>query len=157
MAGVGVDMNDCAIVRSVVNLGRELDLDVVAKGVETELQRSQLLVLNAQLGQGPLFGHALSRTAVVTRYGDHGARLPRRSSTALTKRELEIVRSLVSGDRVRVIASHLFLSQSTVRNHLSSIYSKLGIGSQQQLVDRFRGENFRTASAPPGTAVDRSR
>jgi PAS domain S-box-containing protein len=58
--------------------------------------------------------------------------------TLLTKREVEIVRRIVLGDRVHAIADRLFLSQSTVRNHLSSIYRKLGIVSQQQLVDRFR-------------------
>jgi DNA-binding CsgD family transcriptional regulator len=57
---------------------------------------------------------------------------------ALTTREREIVRGLLSGDRVGAIASRLFLSQSTVRSHLSSVYAKLGVRSQQQLVDRFR-------------------
>jgi PAS domain S-box-containing protein len=56
----------------------------------------------------------------------------------LTARELEVVRRLVSGDRVRAIAEGLFLSSSTVRNHLSSVYRKLGVRSQQELVDRFR-------------------
>jgi PAS domain S-box-containing protein len=56
----------------------------------------------------------------------------------LTPRELEIVRRVVTGDRVRAIAERLFLSQSTVRNHLSSVYRKLGVRSQQELVDRFR-------------------
>lgn len=58
--------------------------------------------------------------------------------TALTTREREIVRGLLSGDRVGAIAGRLFLSQSTVRSHLSSIYGKLEVGSQQQLVDLFR-------------------
>jgi DNA-binding CsgD family transcriptional regulator len=56
----------------------------------------------------------------------------------LTPRELDIVRRVVTGDRVRAIAERLFLSQSTVRNHLSSVYRKLGLRSQQELVDRFR-------------------
>ncbi len=138
VSGLGVEPNDTAIVRSVVNLGHELGLEVVAEGVETEFQRAQLLVLNCHLGQGWLFGRALSRTELVARYSNGGARKLPRSSATLTKRELEIVRSLLAGDRVPAIAHRLFLSQSTVRNHLSSIYSKLGVSSQQQLVDRFR-------------------
>ncbi len=58
--------------------------------------------------------------------------------TALTTREREIVRGLLSGDRVGAIADRLFLSQSTIRSHLSSVYSKLGVHSQQQVVNRFR-------------------
>ena len=57
----------------------------------------------------------------------------------LTTRELEIVSRLVSGDRVPSIAKALFLSPSTVRNHLHSMYQKLGIHSQQELIHAFRG------------------
>jgi DNA-binding NarL/FixJ family response regulator len=56
----------------------------------------------------------------------------------LTTRELEIVNRLVSGDRVPSIAKALFLSPSTVRNHLHSIYRKLAIHSQQELIHAFR-------------------
>ncbi len=56
----------------------------------------------------------------------------------LTTRELEIVSRLVSGDRAPSIAKALFLSPSTVRNHLHSIYRKLGIHSQQELIHAFR-------------------
>jgi DNA-binding CsgD family transcriptional regulator len=57
----------------------------------------------------------------------------------LTTRELEIVSRLVSGDRVPSIAKALFVSPSTVRNHLHSIYRKLDIHSQQELIHAFRG------------------
>jgi two-component system response regulator DesR len=56
----------------------------------------------------------------------------------LSSRESEIVARLVSGDRVPAIARALFLSQSTVRNHLSSAFGKLGVTSQQELVDLYR-------------------
>ena len=56
----------------------------------------------------------------------------------LTTRELDIVRFLVAGDRVRSISQHLFLSQSTVRSHLSTIFGKFGVRSQQELLDVLR-------------------
>lgn len=56
----------------------------------------------------------------------------------LTTRELGIVRFLVAGDRVRSISQHLFLSQSTVRSHLSTIFGKFGVRSQQELLDLLR-------------------
>ena len=56
----------------------------------------------------------------------------------LTTREAEIVTLLVAGDRVRSIAQRLFLSQSTVRSHLSVIFSKFGVRSQSELLDRLR-------------------
>ena len=56
----------------------------------------------------------------------------------LTTRELEIVTSLLDGDRPPDIARNLFLSQSTVRNHLGSVYAKVGVNSQHELIGLFR-------------------
>lgn len=56
----------------------------------------------------------------------------------LSSRELEIVTRLVSGDRVPSIARQLFLSEGTIRNHLSTVFGKLGVGSQQELIDLLR-------------------
>jgi DNA-binding CsgD family transcriptional regulator len=61
-----------------------------------------------------------------------------RNARSLTARENEIVTWLLDGDRVPAIAAKLFLSQSTVRNHLASVFAKVGVSSQQQLVDSFR-------------------
>jgi DNA-binding CsgD family transcriptional regulator len=57
----------------------------------------------------------------------------------LTTRELEVLTHLLEGDRPPGIAAKLFLSQSTVRNHLSSIFARLGVNSQQELINLFRG------------------
>jgi DNA-binding CsgD family transcriptional regulator len=53
----------------------------------------------------------------------------------LTGREREIVGRLVDGDRVPAIADHLYLAQSTIRNHLTSVFGKLGLKSQQELLN----------------------
>jgi PAS domain S-box-containing protein len=52
----------------------------------------------------------------------------------LSGREFEVVRMLLLGDRVPVIARNLYVSQSTVRNHLSSVFRKLRVRSQQELI-----------------------
>src|SRR2546428_603958 len=54
----------------------------------------------------------------------------------LSQRQLEILRRLLRGERVPTIARDLFLSQSTVRNHLSAIYRRLGVHSQAELLAR---------------------
>ncbi|MEO7423067.1 MAG: helix-turn-helix transcriptional regulator [Ornithinibacter sp.] len=56
----------------------------------------------------------------------------------LTTRELQIVSRLLDGYRPPGIARTLFLSQSTVRNHLSSVFRKLGVESQEALLELFR-------------------
>jgi DNA-binding CsgD family transcriptional regulator len=56
----------------------------------------------------------------------------------LSARELEIVIRLMNGDRVPAIAESLFLSPSTVRNHLSAVFRKMRVSSQQELIHRLR-------------------
>jgi DNA-binding CsgD family transcriptional regulator len=56
----------------------------------------------------------------------------------LSARELEIVMRLLNGDRVPAIAESLFLSPSTVRNHLSAVFRKMRVSSQQELIHRLR-------------------
>jgi len=63
----------------------------------------------------------------------------------LTSRELDIVTRLLAGDRAPAIAGALFIGKSTVRNHLSSVFAKLGVRSQQELIVLLR----RTQLPPP--------
>lgn len=53
-------------------------------------------------------------------------------------RQLEILTRLLRGERVPTIARELFISQSTVRNHLSAIYQRFGVHSQADLIARLR-------------------
>lgn len=55
---------------------------------------------------------------------------------ALSSRQWEIVTRLLKGERVPRIARAMYLSPSTVRNHLSTIFRKLGVHSQAELIDR---------------------
>jgi DNA-binding CsgD family transcriptional regulator/PAS domain-containing protein len=52
----------------------------------------------------------------------------------LTSRQWEILSRLSRGERVSTIAAALFISQSTVRNHLGNIYEKFGVHSQAELL-----------------------
>jgi len=54
--------------------------------------------------------------------------------SGLTRRELEVLRLLVSGTSNRAIAQQLAVSDKTVRNYVSSLYRKLGIESRGQLI-----------------------
>ncbi|MDJ0867286.1 MAG: helix-turn-helix transcriptional regulator [Myxococcota bacterium] len=56
----------------------------------------------------------------------------------LTPREREVLAHLVSGERVPSIAKRLFISQHTVRGHLKSIFRKVGVESQSDLIQYVR-------------------
>jgi diguanylate cyclase (GGDEF)-like protein/PAS domain S-box-containing protein len=56
VAGVGHNPNDTAIVRSILSVGAELDLLVIAEGIETAAQQKALQQLGCPVGQGYLYG-----------------------------------------------------------------------------------------------------
>jgi PAS domain S-box-containing protein len=49
-------------------------------------------------------------------------------------RQSEILTRLLRGERVQDIANALYLSPSTVRNHLTAVYRKFGVHSQAELL-----------------------
>lgn len=49
------DQNDAAIARAIINLGHSLNLEVLAEGVETELQRDFIIKHGCDYAQGYLF------------------------------------------------------------------------------------------------------
>jgi DNA-binding NarL/FixJ family response regulator len=52
----------------------------------------------------------------------------------LTKRETEVLRLLVEGNSNRAIAQRLYISEKTVKNHMSSILQKLNVDDRTQAV-----------------------
>jgi len=53
---------------------------------------------------------------------------------SLTQREREVVTLIAEGLKNRQIGERLFISETTVTHHLSSIYSKLGVSDRLELV-----------------------
>ena len=73
----------------------------------------------------------LLRFAARTREQEHDAR---QATEKLTPREREVLQALAEGLDNQGVAERLHLSPRTVRNHMSSILTKLGVHSQLQAV-----------------------
>jgi diguanylate cyclase (GGDEF)-like protein/PAS domain S-box-containing protein len=58
-ASMADQRSERTLIKTIVELGHGLGLDVVAEGVETDAQRRQLLALNCNVGQGYLFSPAV--------------------------------------------------------------------------------------------------
>jgi two-component system nitrate/nitrite response regulator NarL len=58
----------------------------------------------------------------------------KRKMSTLTEREKEVITLISEGLKNKQIAERLFISQTTVTHHLSSIYSKLGVSDRLELV-----------------------
>ncbi len=107
------------------------DADVSAsRGVARSRLEAELLRIADELR----IGRMVSRTGQLP----DPVRFP--ALSRLTRRESEVLARLMDGDRVPSIAADLFVSQSTVRHHLSSIFSKLGVHSQAELIRYLRSE-----------------
>lgn len=104
------------------------------------------LLQEQQLSQGrdDLIDYALSQL-LGTQHGsepapdydsaiqEHVASLVKRGS--ISKREAQVLRQILFGHRLSRISENLHISVHTVRNHLKSIFNKLKVHSQQELVD----------------------
>jgi NarL family two-component system response regulator YdfI len=58
------------------------------------------------------------------------AKVESNEPTNLTDRELEVLKAVASGERSKEVASHLGISERTVKAHLASIYNKFGVDSR---------------------------
>ena len=62
----------------------------------------------------------------------------KRSKTSLTARELEILILLPTGDTYTELADRLFISESTLKSHLQSIYRKLTARNRLEAINEAR-------------------
>ena len=63
-----------------------------------------------------------------------GVRFHNVEENPLTRREAEVLRLMAEGKSNKVIAETLFISEKTVKNHVSSILQKMGVEDRTQAV-----------------------
>ena len=71
VSGMGDSTESQAIVHTLVQLGKVLELTIVAEGIETEDQLLRLQAENVDSGQGYLFARPLSVDSVEALLNDH--------------------------------------------------------------------------------------
>lgn len=59
-------------------------------------------------------------------------------ANVLSSREREVAEMLVGGMRIPQISERMHISKHTVRNHLKSMFNKVGVHSQGELVERLK-------------------
>lgn len=94
-------------------------------------------------------------TEVLRTIGDPQKEKPEATEllSALTRRERDIVSVTLLGLKNRQVADRLFISETTVRHHLTSIFSKLGVRGRFELL-RFAYQHG--LAKPPGKALRKS-
>jgi EAL domain-containing protein (putative c-di-GMP-specific phosphodiesterase class I) len=53
----GSNTSSTRVVAAILALARALDIQVIAEGIETEVERDALLAMGCEMGQGYLLGH----------------------------------------------------------------------------------------------------
>lgn len=72
----------------------------------------------------------------------HHSKGKAKNTYSLSSREYEVLYSLSKGLKNREIAEKLFLSEGTVRNYISSIYSKLDVKDRMQATQKAFNEDI---------------
>lgn len=79
-----------------------------------------------------LMGETMRQLMTQKQNGDDKTEVDGKS--ALTEREWEVLTQICKGMKNKAIAEKLFISETTVRHHLTSIFEKLNVDSRLQLV-----------------------
>ena len=74
------------------------------------------------------------QVARIAKFVETNASRPLRPVDTLTQREKTVISYLMQGWRNREIAQHLSITEQTVKNHLRSIYDKVGVSDRLELV-----------------------
>jgi DNA-binding CsgD family transcriptional regulator len=64
------------------------------------------------------------------------------SQLKVSKRELEVVKLVLQGKNNREIAESLFISEHTVKNHMTKIFHKLGVADRSQAIAKLYQTGF---------------
>jgi DNA-binding NarL/FixJ family response regulator len=110
----------------------------VLKGAQPdELLQTIRAVANGQA----LFGAAIA-ARMMRYFNEQQARfktvLPEEAFPELTRRELEVLELIAQGDKNRAIAEKLVISDKTVRNHITNIFSKLQVADRTEAIIKAR-------------------
>jgi DNA-binding NarL/FixJ family response regulator len=114
--------------------------------------KDEMLLAIRAVGRGEaIFGPGIARR-LVQYFASHAA-VPKQASRVvfpeLTDREREILDLIAAGRNNQEIAGQLFLSLKTVRNYVSSIFTKLQVGDRSQAVIRAREAGLGTKGDLP--------
>jgi DNA-binding NarL/FixJ family response regulator len=81
-------------------------------------------------------GQAVVQPDLIARYLP--ALIAPKQQEILTSRELEILRLVATGKTNAHIAEYLYVSESTIKNHLTNIFTKLEVHNRTEAIDRAR-------------------
>jgi DNA-binding NarL/FixJ family response regulator len=111
---------------------KDIDPDDLASAISL-VHRGEMMI--TQEIAKTLFSHSLQ--SAVNSFAKS-----RESDYGLTEKELKVLRLISQGLANRQIAEYLFLSEGTVKNHISTIYSKLHVPNRAAAMKKVADEHL---------------
>jgi DNA-binding NarL/FixJ family response regulator len=102
---------------------KDIDTETLYHAIETVARGGAFI-------QSSLLSNVLTEFREATSMDNPGG-LP--EQLGLTQREIEIIHCIASGDSNKAIARRLFISEKTVKNHVSNILRKTGLEDRTQV------------------------
>jgi DNA-binding NarL/FixJ family response regulator len=147
---------DTIPTRVIILTAAEDDRDLVramrlgARGVVTKESAIDLLVKSIHhVHAGEIWLDSQMTAGVINAFSASSKSGVRREKPLLSDREIEVVQFVAQGFHNKEIGKELFISENTVKNHLHSIFDKLGVSDRLELA--LYAIHHRLIEKPDGT------
>ncbi len=132
------EMPATSIIALTIHDQEEYIIEMIRNGIAAYLLKDvspdQLINTIVQVAEGKSFISPSITDKIFKQIHKLSAKPPEHRPRGLTERELEVLRLVANGDSNKTIASKLYISEKTVKNHLTNIFQKLGVSDRTQAV-----------------------
>lgn len=130
------DYDDVKTIMLTIHEDAEYLIETINMGAEGYVLKdadvSQLIDAIHRVMHGEIYIHPSLSGVLVREYKRKETSFNDLSKRRLTKRELDVLKLLASGLSNKEISEELFISEKTVKNHISSIFRKLNVNDRTQ-------------------------
>lgn len=127
---------DTKVVMLTIHEDAEYLIETINIGAEGYVLKdadvSSLVKAIQKVVQGEVYIHPTLSGILVREYKRKDKNYEELNGTALTKREYEVIRLISKGHNNKEIAVELFISEKTVKNHVSNIFKKIKVTDRTQ-------------------------
>jgi len=127
---------ETGVIALTIHDQEEYIVEMIRNGIAAYLLKDvspdQLINTILQVAEGKLFISPSLMGKIFKQINKLSTKPPENKPMGLTEREVEVLRLVANGDSNRTIAEKLFISEKTVKNHLTNIFQKLNVSDRTQ-------------------------
>ena len=127
---------ETGVIALTIHDQEEYIIEMIRNGIAAYLLKDvspdQLISTILQVAEGKSFISPSLTDKIFKQINKLSAKPSNNKPLGLTDREVEVLRLVANGDSNRTIANKLFISEKTVKNHLTSIFQKLDVVDRTQ-------------------------